>query len=1123
MAASSPNTAGQPKHVPRNASDERDPVASGQQVSVFDGLIIPPPDSVCTSAESSSRRKRLPYDIFINHHGGDAKHKIANSIYRSLDATGLRVLLDKDELKPGDFFPRALEEAMRSASLHIAIFSEHYAESPWCLAELAFMLETGTKFIPIFYHVDPATLRWAIKGKGRYAEALSKYEMKSSDEHEKKRRYSSEQLEHWKWALHKASFFTGHIINNQEDEQRVVKNVMNCVLKETNKVLFEVAKHPVGVDEAVLNFDKIAVQSDGSKKIVGIWALGGSGKTTLAKRIFNNKCSGMDRASFLFDLRDAAGKGLLVEKQKKLMKDLGVESESFDHVDEGKGILQSRLRSVSVLIILDDVDHTDQLDALLPARESLGQGSLIVVTTRELNVLKAWGISAIYKMEALSAIHAKELFCWHAFLQHSPLSGFEDLVEEFLNACKGLPLSLKVLGAQLYGIFDKNYWQSLLHKLSRILPDEIKLRLKVSYDALDDEEKEMFLDIACFFIGERKSVAIAVWEGSGWSGLHGWERLFNKCLVEVEDSGIGRMIWVNGGERIRMHDHLSDLGREVANGRSPYRLWSPQQSIKIHSQQEAIQIRGLANAIGDNCYLRQGNIIVHTSLGKRSLTLGSLGLKIFVGNGDFINQDQGEISRELVWLQCKDFEHENLPSWLSVKKLRVLELFNAHSLEGLWEREEDAPLQLRELVISECNSFREFPRSIGHLKNLKKIIVRHIVRGNDILFELPQEFCYLQSLEHLKITSCEKLSSLPNNFGELANLQQLNLEYCTKLKVLPDSFKNLTLLEHLNLDHCRELIINSESHVLENMTKLGYLNLNQCKKVEELRLPGVSPLTKLYLRGTSLKELPPNIFQLTKLTDLEIGSQFLQVLPSSVENLSSLTRLAIIWCKRLEALSDSLEHLNCLKDLVIEVSGVKCLPTLPATLKNIVVRDCSVLKDITGLQALRSLETLLITDCRELNRLPASFEGLTSLKKLRISRCSELEVLPSLSGITSLKEIDLKYDHKLKRVEGLENLISLEELEVHTQQNVVSVVKLEQCERLERVVVVTSDRSDVKPYISKIQKWPRDVMICTRAVVHVGSLKKFFEKLPNLSVVDYSRVVENRPESSANANAIIVL
>ncbi|XP_057822470.2 toll/interleukin-1 receptor-like protein [Cryptomeria japonica] len=221
MAGSSSNTAGQPNNDPQNASDGLRivlpaPLASGQQVSAFNGLIIARPTPVSTSAEFLSRTKQIPYDVFINHHGRDTKHTVANSIYTSLHATGFRVFLDKNELKPGDFFPRALEEAMCSASIHIAIFSENYAESPWCLAELAFMLGTGTKIIPIFYHVDPATLRWAIKGKGRYADALSKYEMESSDEHEKKKRYSSEQLQHWKWALHKASFFTGYIINNQE-------------------------------------------------------------------------------------------------------------------------------------------------------------------------------------------------------------------------------------------------------------------------------------------------------------------------------------------------------------------------------------------------------------------------------------------------------------------------------------------------------------------------------------------------------------------------------------------------------------------------------------------------------------------------------------------------------------------------------------------------------------------------------------------------------------------------------------------------------------------------------------------------------------------------------------------
>lgn len=60
-----------------------------------------------------------------------------------------------------------------------------------------------------------------------------------------------------------------------------------------------------------------------------------------------------------------------------------------------------------------------------------------------------------------------------------------------------------------------------------------------------------------------------------------------------------------------------------------------------------------------------------------------------------------ELSRELVCLSYDRFEHKNLPSWLSLKELRVLELFKAPILEDLWERDVDAPLQLTKLLIGE--------------------------------------------------------------------------------------------------------------------------------------------------------------------------------------------------------------------------------------------------------------------------------------------------------------------------------------------------------------------------------------------------------------------------------------
>lgn len=69
------------------------------------------------------------------------------------------------------------------------------------------------------------------------------------------------------------------------------------------------------------------------------------------------------------------------------------------------------------------------------------------------------------------------------------------LVKRFLEVCHGLPLSLKVFGAQLHQNFSKQYWESLLHKISRILSEDIKEKLKISNNTLDHEEKEAFLEI----------------------------------------------------------------------------------------------------------------------------------------------------------------------------------------------------------------------------------------------------------------------------------------------------------------------------------------------------------------------------------------------------------------------------------------------------------------------------------------------------------------------------------------------------------------------------------------------------------------------------------------------------
>lgn len=115
---------------------------------------------------------------------------------------------------------------------------------------------------------------------------------------------------------------------------------------------------------------------------------------------------------------------------------------------------------------------------------------------------------------------------------------------------------------------DKSYWEDLLNGLQQTLPTEVEKSLQISYDSLNHEEQQIFLDIACFSIGEDRDKWIRIWGGLHSKGLVGFKNIENKCLIEVDSENT-----------IRMHDHLRDLGRKIAEKESmPRRLW--RQEIK---------------------------------------------------------------------------------------------------------------------------------------------------------------------------------------------------------------------------------------------------------------------------------------------------------------------------------------------------------------------------------------------------------------------------------------------------------------------------------------------------------------------------------------------------------------
>lgn len=164
----------------------------------------PAPTIDSSNASSSTAADPMVYDVFINHRGPDTKKTFAFHLYRRLLSQGFRTFLDEQELERGLDFPSQIVGAIQVASVHVAIFSMRYTESPWCLNELLLMRESGAPIIPVFYKVNPAELR--------YGKALHKLEMKTTDDPQTgmtRPRYNSATIQNWRNALSSVADISG--------------------------------------------------------------------------------------------------------------------------------------------------------------------------------------------------------------------------------------------------------------------------------------------------------------------------------------------------------------------------------------------------------------------------------------------------------------------------------------------------------------------------------------------------------------------------------------------------------------------------------------------------------------------------------------------------------------------------------------------------------------------------------------------------------------------------------------------------------------------------------------------------------------------------------------------------
>ena len=289
------------------------------------------------------------------------------------------------------------------------------------------------------------------------------------------------------------------------DESENVKNVVENVCSILDKKDLFVVDHPVGVDIRAQQVITM-LQNHQSQDVVmvGIWGMGGIGKTTVAKAIYNEIGRTFESRSYLSKIREVWNQEKdQVSLQNQLLSEICKTTKmKINSIESGKITLRDRLRHKKALVVLDDVDESAQLNALAGSHDWFKPGSIIIITTRNQRLLLEVD-SGVYLMKNLNERESIELLSWHAFKQEHSEEDFSELSREIVAYSGGLPLALEVLGSYLFGR-EVQEWKSVLEKLKKIPNDRIQKKLKISFDGLDNLEKEIFLDISCFFIGMDK-------------------------------------------------------------------------------------------------------------------------------------------------------------------------------------------------------------------------------------------------------------------------------------------------------------------------------------------------------------------------------------------------------------------------------------------------------------------------------------------------------------------------------------------------------------------------------------------------------------------------------------------